>query len=127
MAGLAAVPFLVPRVLGLADVADEVVSRGRHQDDLPAAIEQAGGRDRVVACGDVAVEGSSLLRPAVAWHLDVPLHRLTTTPTEGPAVALVLSGGREDRRLAEGPQAGLELLGRSDRWAVYAVGCPGEP
>ncbi|MFP3899689.1 MAG: hypothetical protein ACLFXM_02460 [Acidimicrobiia bacterium] len=127
VAGLAAVPFLVPRVLGLADVADEVVSRGRHQDDLPAAIEHAGGRDRVVACGDVAVEGSSLLRPAVAWHLDVPLHRLTTTPTEGPAVALVLSGGREDRRLADGPQAGLELLGRSDRWAVYAVGCPGEP
>jgi hypothetical protein len=121
-----ALPFLVPRVLGLPAVAEEVVARGRLQRDLPAAIASAGGRRSALACGQVAVDGSSLLRSAVAWHLEAPFEEVVVfrRATRG-ATAFVVVGGPEDRLLAGG-FAGAELVGRSRRWGVYRVGCSTE-
>jgi hypothetical protein len=118
----AAVVLALPRLAGLADVGAEVRDRGRVEDEIPAAIAAAGGREAVLACGAVAVDGASLVRPGVAWALDVPLRRVGLPPAAGPAVVFALAGGREDTRLLAAGDA--RPIGRTASWQVHAVGCP---
>lgn len=119
--------LMVPRLAGIGDVVDQVRGHAQLEDALFEAIDLAGGPAAVLACGSVAVDGASLLQPAVAWGLDLPLHRIGLLPTPGPAVAIALAGGPEDLRLTAQPPPATRTLARSDRWAVHAVGCPPDP
>lgn len=116
-----AIVLALPRVLGLADVTDEVRARATLQADLDSAIESAGGRASVLSCGPVAVDGATLLRPAVAWKLDVPLGTTRRVPHARPGVWFTVTGGRTDRSASV---TGAEVLTRTESWTVRRVGCP---
>ncbi len=118
----ATAPFLYVRAAGLGDVLQEVDARAALAEDLAASIARAGGRDAVLGCGAVNVDGSSLLRPAHAWELDVPLDRIGDDVL-GNGVSFVVAGGPEDVELGAADPRRVRLLTRTDAWAVFAVGC----
>jgi hypothetical protein len=66
--------------------------QARLRESLPRAIELAGGRRAVLACGSVMAEGFQV--PMVAYALDVPTTRVLAPPTSrataGPAPGVIL-------------------------------------
>jgi hypothetical protein len=115
-------PFVLVRAAGVGGVLHEVDARAALADDLAASIERAGGRDAVLGCGAVNVDGSSLLRPAHAWELDVPLDRIGDDVL-GRGVSWVVAGGPEDVELTAADPRRVQALTRTGAWAVFAVGC----
>ncbi|MEM8745481.1 MAG: hypothetical protein AAGF91_02170, partial [Actinomycetota bacterium] len=110
------------RVTGLEDVVSEIRARAFLSEDLPDVIDAAGGKEAVLACGTVAVQGVTLLLPSVAWELDVPISELRTTPEEGPAVWFIIANGRVETELLASDES-VRTLARSAVWAVHAVDC----
>jgi len=74
--------------------------------DLPAAVERAGGAERVLACGSIATNPSDA--PLAAWTLGVPMRR-TESATGN---VLIQSAGEGSRTRAPVPPtgAGYRLL-----------------
>jgi hypothetical protein len=112
--------LVAPRVAGLADVADEVAERGRLEEDLDRTIEAAGGVPALRGCGAVVVTGQSLLRSAVAWKLELPLHDAELDLVERPAVLLLESPRAIE--LARSRPGAVELA-EGERWAAFAERC----
>jgi hypothetical protein len=117
-------PPMVSRALSLHVVSDGVTWRAHLERELDLALARAGGPDAVLACGRVSVSQSDVPRVAMAWKLDVPLHRVERRVPAGPGVAFVRAGRRDDERLAARPPAEARLIGHSEEWAVYALSCP---
>lgn len=65
-----AVVDAVPRAAGVADLRPRLAHQAALADGLQRAIADAGGRDRVLACGRPAV--GRYRGTLLAWHLDVP-------------------------------------------------------
>jgi hypothetical protein len=125
-----AVPFAIPRVRDAGDQADRVRLEGRLADDLPKAIDVAGGRKALLAMGAPVVNGwpaaPGMDRP-VAWRLNVPL----------ADVDLLRGGGARSLRHVQGrvvlfsplhrapsrSGAGLQVhvLARTAEWDVAAI------
>ncbi|HEY8546406.1 MAG TPA: hypothetical protein VIL36_15210 [Acidimicrobiales bacterium] len=138
--GLAvSLPFVVSRASAFGALLTDVTDRGRAGEDLVAAVRQAGGLDRLVACpGPLRMSGTTLPRPALAWEAGVPLHDVVALGRRPAGVVLATAGSRADERLAAQVEAGGTdddgggtgaddrpvLLARHGGWAVYAVGCP---
>lgn len=118
--GLVAIGLLVPRSVGLVDVADEVVERGRLEDDLDRTIEDAGGAAALRGCGAGVVTGGTLLRSAVAWKLALPLSDVVLRVPDRPAVLLL-----ESPRAIELARArpGTVELAAGERWTAFAMRC----
>ena len=119
-------PMIVARAVGIGDVVDQLRNRGELAVDLEGAIADAGGVDAVLACATVSIDGASLLRPQLAWELDVPIKRVlvTAVPQTGPAMVFAIAGGADDRAMrAMGSSAGFVV--RSGTWSIYEIGCPG--
>jgi hypothetical protein len=114
---LLAVVFAGPRVVGLADVADDVSERQAIEDDLLEVVDEVG-RDRLLACGPVVADPRDLPQTALAWELDVPIDDVNRRADDDSYVAVVGTDGRMIRALAEG-----EVLAANERWTVIAVGC----
>jgi hypothetical protein len=120
-------PWVAVRAWALGDVLDEVVDRGRVEADIAPSIARAGGRSEILACGPVGVDANSLLRPAFAWELDVPLDRVGSLDLASAGVAFALVGGADEEAasvLAATPLS-TPLVSASDRWMAYAVACDG--
>jgi len=113
--------LVAPRVLGLVDVVDEVTRRGALEADLDDVIGAAGGSERLTRCGEVGVTGTTLLRSAVAWKLDLPLSLVQLLPEDGTGTMLVRTGRAEARALAV---PGTVEIARSERWVAVAARCP---
>lgn len=127
---LAVVPFALPRVAAVGGQAERVATRAHLDEQLGLALDDAGGREVVLACGGVvAVDHSALAisaRPSLAWKLDVPLAAVRPGLRRGPGVVFAQAGRPSERELAaEVGASDVQRLGGSERWAVYAVGCPG--
>lgn len=116
-----ALAFAAPRLIGLGPVVAEVVDRAALEDDLDAVLA-AVGPDTLFACDDIAVDGVGLLRPAVAWKLDLPLHAAPRDLVDGTGVMLVRTGGDRDVAISRQPHTDVVL--RTDEWSVLAVRCP---
>ncbi|HKY68137.1 MAG TPA: hypothetical protein VJM49_17265, partial [Acidimicrobiales bacterium] len=119
----ASLPFVVTRASSIGVVADGVTARAHLEDDLDVVLAGAGGRDVVLACGRVAVSHSDVPRVAMAWKLDVPLHRVDRRLGADPGVVFVRAGRSDDLALSERPPDEVTELARSDEWAAYAVAC----
>ena len=117
-----AVGLAVPRIAGVVPVLDAVGERGRIEDDLDRVIELAGGAEVLAACGEVAVEGTGLLRTSVAWKLDLPLHLVPRQLLDGSGGMLLRAGGKRDRTLAHLPH--VTELARTPEWVANAARCP---
>jgi hypothetical protein len=120
------VPMTVTRAVGINEVVDQLRNRGELAVDIDGAIADAGGADAVLGCATVAVDGASLLRPQLAWELDVPLQRVVTTelPVAAPAIVFAIAGGADDEAL-RAAGSGARFVARSGTWAIYEIGCPG--
>ncbi len=115
-------PQLSDRIRGLDDVASEIRARALLSEDLPDVLAAAGGPDAVLACGTVAVEGATLLLPAVAWELDEPISAMRTTPEDGPVVVFLINGAVQDLALLDS-DAEVRTLAQSLVWSIHAVDC----
>jgi len=112
--------LVAPRLLGLGVVIEEVADRGRLEDELHAAIDEAGGADDVAACDAAVVTGRTLLRSAAAWTLELPLSRVELATPGRPAVLLLT----DDRAVRRARASGALELAREGRWTVLADRCP---
>lgn len=115
---VASLPGLVPRLAELGDVVEQARGRHRLEQQLDAAIADAGGADAIVSCGAVAIDARGLaetLRPGLAWKLDVPLSAIRRGLGSDPGVRFWPAGAAD---------AAGRVLGRSDAWVVRAVDCP---
>lgn len=111
---------------GLRDTIDRA-AEARAQSELPGdlegAVERAGGRDRLAACGPVVTE--PLLTPQVAWRLR--LHQEQVLPDIRRGDSLVVQG-QVSPQLAPYPDlaryAGLpqRTLATAPRWRILVVG-----
>ena len=100
-------------------LADQLRGEADARESLSGAIAGAGGRDRLLACGEVTTH--PLQVPMVAWHLGVPIVRVSLDPT-GPGTALQtrVVGGKIAP--PNGPVGG-RLVGTVGSWTVIQA-CP---
>jgi hypothetical protein len=112
-----------PRAAGITDVMAEVREQARLEADLLDVLDQVGGIAIVASCGPISVDGWGGMRPALAWHLGVPMSRLGYGPLDAEGIVLARPGSRRDASLTLAADPTVELLAANDRWAVYAVDC----
>ena len=75
----AAFPFTIPR-LGLLEKDDYTLQfQAQLRDDLQLAVDRYGGRERVLACGDIYSGAYNVAM--VSWMLDVPGEAVQYEPT----------------------------------------------
>lgn len=124
IAGFAAMVFAgsglkIDRWTGLAD---QLRGEAAARDSLHVAVQAAGGRERLLACGQVTTH--PLQVPMVAWQLEVPIGRVSLDPT-GPGTALEtrVVGGR---LAPEAGPPGGRPVGTYGAWTVVQA-CPGVP
>ncbi|MDZ7676200.1 MAG: hypothetical protein U5K30_14175 [Acidimicrobiales bacterium] len=125
-AGLAAVAVLslAPRVVDVVPLVESVTERGPVEAELDAALAEVG-RERLLACDDLAVDAVGLFRTSVAWKLDLPLERVPVSLDADPrpvGVMLVRTGG--DRDVAISRQGHTVPVLRNAAWSVLAINCP---
>lgn len=118
---LAFVVSLLPRVVGIEDVLDDVIDRGRLEDDLDLVLDRAGGADAILACGPPAVSSSGLLRPAVAWKLDLALHDVRRVRDDHRGAVVVRADTELETDVAE--RGDVVELARTAEWVVFRVEC----
>lgn len=121
LAATVGITLTVPRAAGVIPVLEAVGERGHLEVDLDRVIDEAGA-SALTACGEVAVEGSGLLRTAVAWKLDVKMRLNPLQLSDGSGSLLLRDGGRRDRIVSASPHAAE--LARADDWVAHAVRCP---
>lgn len=112
---------LVPRAVGIEEVLDDVVDRGRLEDDLDLVLDRAGGADAILACGPPAVSSSGLLRPAVAWKLDLALHDVRRVRDDHRGAVVVRADTGSEADVAE--RGDVVELARTAEWVVFRVEC----
>ncbi|MGE3286270.1 MAG: hypothetical protein AB7J32_09230 [Pseudonocardia sp.] len=121
---VASLPFATQRVAWLPAQLDAADARAAMETDLDGVLARPGPQ-RILACGSVVIDTAAPnveLRPGLAWKLGLPIGGVVHTLPPGPAVAFAQAGGPWEPALVATP--GAVPLARSDRWAVYAIGCP---
>ena len=121
----ASVPLAWPRVRMIDNRFEDMRARSRFERGLDPAIDAAGGRDAVLACGGLAIENDGLAtpsRPALAWKVDLPLAGVSSRLRAGRGTYLAQTGSPADALLAGVPDR-ARLLGTTSTWTVYAIDC----
>lgn len=129
VAVVVAIGASVPRVIGLSTVWAEVRDRGVVSADLDSAVDAAlvtaGGRDAVLACGQLSIETGPLVRPQLPWILDVPLHQVIRAQAPvHPGVMFIVRDSKVARTQTSKPPEQWRVLAETDHWLVLAIGCP---
>ena len=101
----------------LRDQWTELGARAAAADAFDPVIEQAGGRDALVACSRIRT--SARARSLVAWRLDLPMRDLDATP-EPPAV-IIRSKWFYGQGLEPASQPGFEPLVTTPRWQIVTA------
>ena len=119
--GASAVAVAVLGVTAAVELPDEaqlVAYEAQLREELPAALEQAGGPQALLDCGEVAV--NPLMVPWAAWELEVHARRLVLK-TEGPG-AVIRAGYQSDADPlpARGVMGAAPVVGRTELWEVRA-------
>jgi hypothetical protein len=96
---------------------DELAYAAELRSDLAAAVERAGGPERLRSCGPLYAGRYRF--PLVAWHLDAHLSDLALAPA-APGVVFRSKLTPEDAASPALP-AGFELLAREGAWEVHAA------
>jgi hypothetical protein len=101
---------------------DDTAEQARSNDRL-RALTRSIARDRLLGCGALATS-DVLVRPALAWDLDVPLRRVVSYGRPPRASGAFIVGLRASIRVRRHTWPGAELLGASGDWRVYSIDCP---
>jgi hypothetical protein len=113
---VAAATLALTAALELPDEAELAAYEAQLRDELPVVLEQAGGPQALLDCGEVAV--NPFMVPWAAWELEVPVRRLVRE-TGGPGT-VIRARYRPDANPmpALGVLAGAPVLGRTELWEV---------
>ncbi len=77
---IAAPPWIGPSIIDVPATHRALVYQAHLRTDMTRAVQAAGGRSRILACGTVMTEGFQV--PMLAWNLDVHTARIQASPTE---------------------------------------------
>ncbi len=108
----------------LRDAAVTIGRVGDSHDRLRAVTREAGGLRALMRCGRM-VTSDVLLRPALAWELDAPLHDVTSFGRSVRLYGSFVIGPKGPARGRRVVGAGAELLARRGEWSVYSLPCAG--
>jgi hypothetical protein len=118
----AAVGFGAPSVHRLPAVRDAVRYEANLTDGLSAAVSQAGGAKRLLACGDPYTGAFQV--PSLAWQLHVHTSRIQLAP-ERPAVVFRARNVPTDRvhpsLVNLGGEAAVRTLANVDGWRIVGA------
>jgi hypothetical protein len=108
-----------PRLAGLPSVRAEQAYQWQLASELADAVDAAGGRDAVLACGRPYV--GPLRGPLMAYRMDVPKHAVE--PDAPPRPPGMVFRSALTRSSEEAPAAGAPFveLARTARWQVLAA------
>jgi hypothetical protein len=118
----AAAAFGAPTVHLLPAVRDSVRYEARLTDGLAAAVSQAGGAKRLLACGEPYAGPFQV--PSVAWQLHVHTSRVSLAPAH-PAVVFRARPGPHNRPRpslkALGGEAGVRTFANTGGWRIVGA------
>jgi hypothetical protein len=116
---LGAVAVTLPdRVRQADDAADRTARQAEAEADLPAAVTAAGGRARVLRCGDPAI--GRFKSPVLAWLLRRPInHVISLRRPEG----FVFQLRQPDGTYAPLVTRRAPVVGEAGRWRVVVPRC----
>lgn len=95
-------------------LSDELAYAAELRTDLAAAVDEAGGMERLRACGPLYAGRARF--PLIAWHVDAHISDLSLEPRP-PGVVLRSRLTPEEPAEPDAP-AGFELVARSGAWEV---------
>jgi len=87
----------------------------KHRTALPKAIELAGGRDRVLACGEITTNNFQV--PMLAWYLDVHVNRVGLDPI-GPGTTFQTRTTPDSKLDPPTGPPGATVVGAEPPWIV---------
>jgi hypothetical protein len=122
----ACVPFAAPRLAWLPLQLEHAAQRSAYEHDLYAVVADLGGRDGLLACGDLAIDivrPAVEVRPALAYRLDLPLGGVQHILKSRSGTTIAQVGSPLHAALLQRPPGEVILVGQSARWAVYTEFC----
>jgi hypothetical protein len=122
----ACVPFAAPRVAWLPLQLEHAAQRSAYEHDLYAVVADLGGRDGLLACGDLVIDivrPAVEVRPALAYRLDLPLGGVQHILKARSGTTIAQVGSPLHAALLQRPPGEVVLVGQSARWAVYTEFC----
>jgi MFS family permease len=126
LVALAALAFAAPSLARFTQTVRAARDQARLSDDLANAVQRAGGRHRLLACGDPYTGPFEV--PKVAWLLHVHTHQVALQP-RAPAVIFTT---RADTPLSPMPRlegvegaAGARTLALTRYWRIIGICRPG--
>jgi hypothetical protein len=120
------VPFAAPRVAWLPLQLQHAAERSAYEHDLYAVAAALGGRDGLLACGNLAIDTwrpAVELRHALAYRLDVPISGVRHTLNWGAGTTIAQVGSPMHAQLLHRPPGEVTLVKRTARWVVYTEFC----
>jgi hypothetical protein len=124
--GAVAAVVVVTAVAQLPMQVRRVVYEGNLVHELPRAIDAAGGRERLRACGGIST--LNLMVPQVAWQLR--MHAVDVRDAKyrrTPVVFRVRLLEGDILRPSVGRVPALPVLARTEHWQIEARSCPPTP
>jgi hypothetical protein len=124
--GVVAVAVVATAVQQLPMQVRRVVYEGNLVHELPRAIDAAGGRERLRACGGIST--LNLMVPQVAWQLR--MHAVDVRDAKyrrTPVVFRVRLLEGDILRPSVGRVPALPVLARTEHWQIEARSCPPTP
>ncbi|MDQ3630982.1 MAG: hypothetical protein M3417_06895 [Actinomycetota bacterium] len=120
LAAVAAVGFTAPHWGGAPRMWDNLAYQGRLLDDLERSVGDAGGPERLRACG--ATTGAFLV-PAVAWQLGLHLNAVELKPERPTVIFRVSTVPGSDPVPPLGPLGGatLQTLAINGNWRLLGA------
>jgi len=73
-------PWIGPSIIDVPATHRALVYQAHLRTDMTRAVQAAGGRSRILACGTIMTEGFQV--PMLAWNLHVHTLRIEASPTE---------------------------------------------
>jgi hypothetical protein len=112
----ASLPWATPRITAMRAAAPGVVHEAELQHTLPDAVRAAGGRERLLACGQIFSHRYTV--PRVAWSLRV--HVGDVEPDPGASGVVLQARRRPGAPWLPVAGGGYKTLGQTKVWRVVA-------
>lgn len=122
---LAAGALALPRMSFLAGDGQRLLREAELYEDIPRVVARAGGRDRLLDCGQPFTGPYQV--PSIAWYMHVHTGTVTHVPPEHGVAFRPAPGSGEEPRFPMPPVPPFERVASSEKWNVLASCDPDWP